>query len=300
MTAHPPPNLLELASVVKSNISIKKLAGRPILDRLDFKLAPGQVMGLLGRNGAGKSTLIECALGLRSVQAGTRTLLGEDPASLSESARARLGYVPQQVELFGWMTAPQMLGYFKAFYTRWNDDKVAALLDRWSVPCNTLIRKLSGGEQQRLAIIRALAHEPELLVLDEPVSSLDPAGRRDFLRELIDTVVGRGVTVLFSTHILTDLERVASDIAILHQGKLLLQQPFDALADGAKRISGSPETLDLLEQRLRGRHRVFARAAKDALFAAVPDAEWSVYGLGTPTLHVAPATLEDFFIEVTR
>lgn len=224
------------AAIIEVSSISKRFDTPAVLDRLDWTIRPGQVVGLLGRNGAGKSTLIECMLGLREVDAGKVTIFGEDVAALSDVARARIGYVPQQCDLFEWLTARQMLAYFKALYPRWNDAKVDALLARWGfdeLQCSKPISRLSGGEKQRLSIIRALAHEPELLILDEPVSALDPVGRRDFLRELIDGVIERDTTVLFSTHILSDLERVALDVAFLKDGKILLQGALDELLEQA-------------------------------------------------------------------
>lgn len=214
----------------------KRFDSKPILDGLDWEVGKGQVIGLLGRNGAGKSTLMECLLGLREIDGGSIALFGESPDALSDATRARIGYVPQKSELFDWMTPLQMLAYFKALYPRWNDDRVESLLVRWGFDLpmrHTPIRRLSGGEQQRLSIIRALAHEPDLLVLDEPVSALDPAGRRDFLAELIEGVIERGTTVVFSTHILTDLERVALDVAFLKGGRIVLEGDLDSLMDSA-------------------------------------------------------------------
>lgn len=214
----------------------RRFDSKTVLDGLDWEVGPGQVVGLLGRNGAGKSTLMECLLGLREIDGGSIALFGESPAALSEATRARIGYVPQKSDLFDWMTPLQMLDYFKALYPRWNDAKVESLLERWGIDLamrNKPIRRLSGGEQQRLSIIRALAHDPELLVLDEPVSALDPAGRRDFLAELVENVIERGTTVVFSTHILTDLERVALDVAFLKDGRIVLEGDLDDLLDGA-------------------------------------------------------------------
>jgi ABC-2 type transport system ATP-binding protein len=208
-----------------------------VLQGLDWEVRQGQVIGLLGRNGAGKSTLMECLLGLREPDAGSIALFGEDVTALSDASRARIGYVPQKSGLFEWMTPVQMLDYFKAMYPRWNGVKVEALLERWGFDALMLgkpIGRLSGGEQQRLSIIRALAHDPELLVLDEPVSALDPAGRRAFLAELVDGVIERGTTVVFSTHILTDLERVALDVAFLKDGRIALQGQLDDLLEGAR------------------------------------------------------------------
>ncbi len=284
-------NIIEMQSVVKS------FTGKLALNRLDFSLASGKIVGLLGRNGAGKSTLMECVLGLRGIQAGTIALCGDDPNALSQATRGRLGYVPQQTDLFGWMTAPQMLSFFKAFYPVWNDNKTNALLDRWSISRTTLISRLSGGEKQRLAIIRALAHEPDVLILDEPVASLDPAGRRDFLRELVDSVIARNATVLFSTHILTDLERVAVDVAMMKSGKILLQAELDTLSAEAVRLTGTEPSLKKLQAYLLTNlvvHGVTATAV-----ARIPAAEQAQLRVQHPEITIEHMSLEDFFIEVT-
>ena len=280
----------------------KNFSGKNVLGPLDWSIAPGQVIGLLGRNGAGKSTLIECLLGLREVDRGTVTIFGEDVADLSESARARIGYVPQQSDLFEWLTPHQMLDYFKALYPRWNGEKVSALLARWGFDadkCARPISKLSGGEKQRLSIIRALAHEPELLILDEPVSALDPVGRRDFLRELVDSVIDRNTTVVFSTHILSDLERVALDVAFLMNGKIALQGGLDELLENARRVIGPTALLSplVVEGELRRQHgndgssHIITRSVSPQLLSLAA---------GEPALRIEPLTLEELFVEVTQ
>jgi len=216
--------------------------GRPVLQGLDWQMHPGQVIGLLGRNGAGKTTLLEALLGLRDVQAGTVRLFGQPATRLDDAARARIGYVPQASDLFEDLRADELLAYFRSFYPRWNGAKVEALMQRWGVPRDVEIGRMSGGQQQRLSIIRALAHEPDLLVLDEPVASLDPLARRDFLRELVEQVLDRGTTVVFSTHILSDLERVAFNVAFLQGGRIGLQAPLDELIDETRLVTG-PEPL---------------------------------------------------------
>ncbi|HWH82358.1 MAG TPA: ABC transporter ATP-binding protein [Burkholderiaceae bacterium] len=271
-----------------------------VLDGLDWELLPGQVVGLLGRNGAGKTSLLESLLGLRDAGAGEVRLFGRPLAQLDDALRARIGYVPQQSDLFEWLTPAQLLAYFKSFYPRWNDAKVEGLLSRWQIARDKPIAQLSGGEQQRLSIVRALAHEPDLLVLDEPVASLDPAGRRDFLRELVDQVLGRGTTVVFSTHILSDLERVAFNVAFLSEGRIALQAPLDELLETTRRIVGPTAEVQALVQRLGlavlgrsaldgGREQVLARSASAAPLPT-----------GAGALHVEPVTLEDLFFGLTR
>lgn len=271
----------------------------PVLKHLDWQLPRGQVVGLLGRNGAGKTSLLEAMLGLRDGASGEVTVFDQLVGALDDSARARIGYVPQQSDLFEWMTAAQLLAYFKSFYPRWNDAKVEALLTRWSIDRHLPIGKLSGGQQQRLSIIRALAHEPDLLVLDEPVASLDPAGRRDFLQELVAQVIDRETTIVFSTHILSDLERVAFDVAFLSAGQIVLQAPLDELMDEARVVSGPVQevrghmTADgwrvLCETPLSGgRTRALARKRADS-----PEPEW-------PGVQVEPTNLEELFLGLTQ
>lgn len=222
--------------LVVETVNLHKAFGnQQVLQGVNWNIEAGKVIGLLGRNGAGKSTLIECLLGLREADAGQAKLFGCPVTALDDDTRARIGYVPQKSDLFEWMTPLQVLDYFKALYPRWNQAKVDGLMQRWGLGGEfgrKQISKLSGGEQQRLSIIRALAHDPQLLVLDEPVASLDPAGRRDFLKELVDDVIERGTTVVFSTHILSDLERVALDVAFLQGGKIVLQGALDELLEG--------------------------------------------------------------------
>ena len=221
--------------------------GRPVLQGLNWQMHPGQVIGLLGRNGAGKTTLLEALLGLRDVQAGTVQLFGQPATRLDDSARARIGYVPQASDLFEDLRADDLLAYFRSFYPRWNGAKVETLMQRWGVPRDVEIGRMSGGQQQRLSIIRALAHEPDLLVLDEPVASLDPLARRDFLRELVEQVLDRGTTVVFSTHILSDLERVAFNVAFLQGGRIGLQAPLDELSDAPRLVAGPEPRLAALQ-----------------------------------------------------
>jgi ABC-2 type transport system ATP-binding protein len=271
-----------------------------VLRNLDWQPPPGQVVGLLGRNGAGKTTLLESLLGLRDPDSGEVELLGQPPGALNDAGRARIGFVPQQSNLFEWMTPRQLLAYFKVFYPRWNDAKVEALLTRWDIDRDKTIGKLSGGQQQRLSIIRALAHEPDLLILDEPVASLDPAGRRDFLQELVTQVIDRSTTVVFSTHILSDLERVAFSVAFLAKGRIALQAPLDELKENVRSISGSSAAVHgqvqaqgwqvLAETSPEpGRTRVLAQ--REGGIPEAPEA-W-------PGTETKPVSLEDLFLELT-
>ncbi|MBD8899650.1 ABC transporter ATP-binding protein [Rhodanobacter sp. DHG33] len=210
--------------------------GSSVLRGVDLALEPGSVLGLIGRNGAGKSTLIRAMLGLLQPLSGSALVFGEPALKLGDDAKSRLAYVPQQPEALAWLTAQQMLEYVGRFYPRWDADFAGRTLERWKIQPNKLLGKLSPGERQRVDLIRALASQPELLVLDEPAAALDPVARRELLREVALRAGESGTTVLFSTHIVSDLERVASEIAFLHEGRLLLRCGVDETKERYARL----------------------------------------------------------------
>ncbi|GLQ97981.1 ABC transporter ATP-binding protein [Dyella mobilis] len=210
--------------------------GSNVLTGVDLTLTPGSVLGLVGRNGTGKSTLIRAMLGLLEPLAGSAFVFGEPALKLSDEAKSRIAYVPQQPEALAWLTVQQMLDFVGRFYPRWDAPFIRTTLERWKIQPNRLLAKLSPGERQRVDLIRAFASQPELLVLDEPAASLDPVARRELLRELALRAGESGTTVLFSTHIVSDLERVASEVAFLHEGKLLLHCGVDETKERYARL----------------------------------------------------------------
>lgn len=209
---------------------------KAVLRGVDLAIEPGTVLGLLGQNGSGKSTLLKCALGLLRASGGSVTVLGDDAWNLSADVKARLGYVPQEAVSYPWMRVRQVIAYTAAFYPKWNHRLVAELCERWRLPLEDRVGPLSVGQLQTLAIVLALGHEPELLILDEPVASLDPTARREFLRTILEIIDDPRRTVLFSTHITSDLERVASRVAILKDGQIVFHGELDELKDRVKRL----------------------------------------------------------------
>jgi ABC-2 type transport system ATP-binding protein len=216
---------IELRGIVKS------YGKKEVLTGLDLAVPKGSVLGLLGTNGAGKTTLIKCALGLIRPQQGEARLLGEDSWNLSAEAKARIGYVPQVVNLYPWMKIRHLIEYTAPFYPNWNHELVARLTKEWDIPREDRIGPLSVGQLQKVAILLALGHEPELLVLDEPAASLDPLARRQFLQMIIELAEPGKRTVLFSTHITSDLERVADSVAILKSSRIAWQGLLEDLKE---------------------------------------------------------------------
>lgn len=208
----------------------KRYKAKTALDGVNLAVPRGCVLGLLGLNGAGKTTLIKSLMGLVRFE-GDITLLETTPAHLDAATKERIGYVPQEITLYGWMRVGQLADYVGSFYTRWNEALVRRLLEEWGLALQDKVGTLSTGQAQKLAIILALGHEPELLVLDEPAASLDPSARRQFLRAILDVVGAGDRTVLFSTHLTSDLERVADRVAIIKSGKTLLSEDLGELKD---------------------------------------------------------------------
>jgi ABC-2 type transport system ATP-binding protein len=194
----------------------------------------GAVVGLVGANGAGKTTLMRCLLGLTLPQSGQIRLLGEDPLDLSDSARSRLGYVAQTPELIDWMKVGQYLDYIGAFYPVWDAPRITQLMQSWDLNPKQKIVELSLGQKQKLALLQALGHTPELLLLDEPVASLDPLMRRDFMRTLFEDAPQR--TVLISSHLLSDLERIITHLVLMKDGHVLLADEWDVLTECLQRV----------------------------------------------------------------
>jgi ABC-2 type transport system ATP-binding protein len=223
--------------IVTSAAGLRKSFGKnAVLRGVDLQIPRGAIVGLMGMNGSGKTTLIKCLLGLLNLDAGSARLFGCDGAHLTPEVKGRLGYVPQVVYLYSWMKVRHVIAYTSTFYDRWDHAWAAELAARWRLPLNERVQNLSTGQLQTVAIVLALAYRPELLVLDEPVASLDPVARRDFLKSLLDLAADGSRTILFSTHISSDLERVATHVALLREGRIAHFSELDELKDRVKRL----------------------------------------------------------------
>ena len=288
---------------LRASLLVKAFDGREVLCRLDWEVPQGRVVGLLGRNGAGKTTLLRCLLGLSPVDAGSIEILGEPMDEPRGERLHRIGYVPQSFDLFPWMKVGDFLTFTAAFYRRWDTALVERLLAEWQLDRKKKIAALSQGQRQMLAIVRALAPDPDLLVLDEPVASLDPIARRDFLATLLPLVRRPGKTVIFSTHITTDLERVDADIALLRAGRIALMRPLSelraqlrgAVLTRAAGFTAAPALGDALSARVREGQ---ARYVIDTGSAGITARLQTLAAREDARLELAPLDLEDLFVEL--
>ena len=219
--------------------------GISVLKSINLEIPAGAVVGLVGRNGAGKTSLLHCLSGLALPTRGQAWLLGRPVAQQTDAERDRLGFVAQTAGLFEWMTAEQMLRTLGSAYSRWTWERAQALAVQMELRLSARIGTLSGGDQQKLAVVLALAHDPDVLLLDEPVASLDPLTRRQFMRALFaradaasdsDAAAQRPRTVVISSHLLHDLERVVSHVAFIREGRLQLFDAWDTLAESLRLV----------------------------------------------------------------
>ena len=208
---------------------------RALVD-VTLAVSRGCVFGLVGENGAGKSTLIKHLLGLWRAQTGSVTVFGLDPVSDPPAVLRRIGYLSEQPDLPGWMRVAELLRYTQAFYPRWDATYARQLLEQFGLDEAARVRTLSKGQRARWGLIAAEAHRPDLLILDEPSSGLDPIVRRDILEAIIRTVTDEGRTVIFSSHLLDEVERVSDHVAMLHEGRLKLCAPLDEIKARHRRV----------------------------------------------------------------
>lgn len=220
----------------------KVLGGRAILDDLSLTLRPGEIAALLGPNGAGKTTLIGCLLGLLSADAGTVRLWGEDASALRAETRARIGFVPQTMTGFTWFRVGELMAYLADYRARPTDTEDRTWEEWAALDPTARIKTLSGGERQRLAIVLALRFRPDLIVLDEPVASLDPQARYDFMRLLPAYARRTGASVLISSHIISDLQDISDRVIMMRHGRIMLDMTAAEIAATVRRLSTAPET----------------------------------------------------------
>lgn len=204
----------------------RRFGTRDALSSVTLSIPRGGVYGLVGANGAGKTTLIRHILGLLRAQEGTVRVFGRDPVADPAGVLSRIGYLSEENDLPGWMRISELLRYSRAFYPAWDDAYAAELRETFGLDPSAKVGTLSKGQKARAGLVVALAYRPELLLLDEPSSGLDPIVRRDILGAILRTIADEGRTVLFSSHLLDEVEQVADHVTMIRQGKIVLSAPL--------------------------------------------------------------------------
>ncbi len=222
--------IVEVSKISKSFGSTKAL------DEVDLAIPSGRIIGLLGANGAGKSTLLRTIIGLYLPDSGKVTTFGTVARDLGPRELARIGYVHQEGELLNWMTVGQLIRYVSAYYPNWNEDLERRYITDFEINTGARVGSLSPGERQKVAILIAIGFEPELLILDEPASALDPIARARFLDLLLELIQTENRTIVISSHILSDVEKVIDHVVIMDRGRIICDRNFDELREQYQRI----------------------------------------------------------------
>jgi ABC-2 type transport system ATP-binding protein len=205
--------------------------GTEVLNGVTFTVEKGGVVGLVGKNGAGKTTLLRIAMGMLEAQKGKVRVFGLDPRREPLEVKRRVGFVSEDQILPPFMRVDQVIDLHRGLFPTWDESITRDLIDRFAIPVGTKIKALSKGQARQVALLCAVAHKPELLLLDEPAAGLDPAARREFLETSIRLLNRVGSTILFSSHYMTDVERLADRIVMLHEGRVLIEAELDELRE---------------------------------------------------------------------
>lgn len=228
----------------------RRFGAKQALSNVTLDVPQGLVLGLVGANGAGKTTLIKHVLGLLRAREGKVQVFGLDPVARAVEVMARLGYLSEDRDLPPWMSVGELLNYTRAFYPRWDAGYAESLRAQFQLSEHSRIRTLSKGELAKTGLLVALAHRPELLVLDEPSSGLDPIVRRELLEAVVRSVASEGRTVLFSSHLLDEIGRVSDHVAMMASGRLVMHGPLSEVLQSHRRLviqlartSGDPHQL---------------------------------------------------------
>jgi ABC-2 type transport system ATP-binding protein len=278
-------------------------AGVPVLDGVDFAVEAGEVVGLLGRNGAGKTTLLNIAMGMLHQQRGRVEVFGLDPHRHPIEVKRRIGFVSEKQVLPAFLKIREIIDLHRSVFPTWDDEMAADLVGRFGLRPGARIKTLSKGQARQVALLCALCHQPDLLLLDEPAGGLDALARREFLETSIQTLSDTGTTIVFSSHYLGDVERLANRVVMLHDTKVLIDDSLDDLHESFSialvphRPQGTSDALLALPECLGVRVRT---DAVHAVFRLDPGEACALISdkLAVQGVLCRTAGLEEMFIEI--
>jgi ABC-2 type transport system ATP-binding protein len=288
-------------AIVTQNLC-KSFGGQAAVSELNLKIQPGAVYGFLGRNGAGKTTTMRMLLGLMRPTKGSARVVGLDPASEADlmSILDRVAFALQRKQLYPWATPAELVRMNRAFFSRWSDETAARLAQRLDIPMKTIFKKLSIGNQSKVALLLALAQGAEVLILDEPTAGLDPVMVDEILRTLVEDHISQGRTIFLSSHHLGEVEQVCDWVGILEEGRLLLESRLEDIRQEFRLVIASGEGLPVVPSpnvvcaTSDGRFRRYVLAREADQFAAELSAQ------GASILEISPLGLRELFLHLVR
>lgn len=290
--------------VIETKSLTKYFSNKAALENFNLKLPCGCICGFVGRNGAGKTTAIKLLLGFLEPTSGSSTVLGCNSMSLSPEIRQRIGYVTEGHRLFRWMTIAQLESFQRPFFEKqWDNKFFSEMIEYFELSKKQKIKHLSNGQRAQVSLALALAPHPELLIMDDPALGLDPAIRRQFLQGMIRLIMQQGRTVLFSSHILSDVERVSNQIVVIDKGRLRAHCSIEHFRESVKKVRLSfpnkvPANFDiegLLNYRISENELelILAETSQEKIN------QWAA-SAGAENYEIIPMNLEDQFIEFTE
>lgn len=290
--------------MIKPIISIKHLSktydGVNVLNGIEWDVQKGDIVALLGKNGAGKSTLLECIMNIRQFEFGELKIWGYSWNDMPQEKREKIAYVSQEIAGFEWMKVKEYITYLGGFFPSFDQYYANNLMVNWDLYPDKKVKHLSKGQKQILHVIQAFSTKPELLILDEPVAHLDSGMRRKFIAELIDLAYENKTTVLFSSHIISDVERIANQVAILKSKKIEINQDVEQLklSIGHLKISGN-DPLDQTEYYKKlSQWQSYDKGATAKIIQPLDNSiDEYIKNAPNPIEHT-PMSLEDWYLEM--
>ena len=291
-----------MADAIVADRLTKYFGANRVVHSVSFRVPEGCVYALLGRNGAGKSTTIRMLTGMLQPDFGTATLLGEDVSELSGETRQKIAWVGEGHPLYRWMRVSDAVNFVRPFYREWKSDLVEQILDHFEIPLKRRLFQLSYGQRAQVSLALAVAPDPKLLILDDPTLGLDTVVRRDFLESMIQIIQKAGRTILFSSHILSDVDRVADRVGIIQDGVLRVNCSLDQFRESIRKVvvelnddESEPPSFpgSVSSRRIRNRLGLVVVGYGEQQQAMIEE-------LSPRSIEVLNLNLEDAFVEYTR
>ena len=279
------------AAVTMTNVS-KWYGKNRAVNALNLSVPTGSVYALLGRNAAGKSTIMQLLLGLQSANSGSIDVLGSDPVKDGIEMRKKLGYIPERMPMYEWMTIAETLRFVEAQYPVWSASTQDDLVRKFRLPLQQRVRTLSRGQRALLTLVLAMSHNPELVLLDECTSGMDAIAREEFDRSVIELLHGSGRTVLFASHQINELERLCDCVGMVFEGQMLVQSKVDDLKATIRQLQVSGDTFDvpgvkILRRQTLGRDQLLTVKAEPKLYDQLPKSVVDIIDIRLEQIFVA-------------